>query len=177
MCIRDSPVGPIYGWFSKRGLCWLRLPVPGRTALRVPVLHSSVNDQRVAALRAALDRYFSGIRQDFEEIPLDLGAATPFRLRVWQALRDEIPWGSVMTYGALAERLGCSRAAQAAGQALKANPIPILIPCHRIVASNGQLGGYSCGPFWKRELLRVEGSLTQTILRVKARCATMRDDV
>ena len=102
--------------------------------------------------RAALFDYFDGSRRDFD-LPL-APAGSPFRTRVWAALRA-IPYGETRTYGDLAAALGS--AARAIGQANGANPIPILIPCHRVVAGNG-LGGYSGGdgPVTKRALLALE---------------------
>ena len=102
--------------------------------------------------RAALFDYFDGARRDFD-LPL-APAGSPFRTRVWAALRA-IPYGETRTYGDLAAALGS--AARAIGQANGANPIPILIPCHRVVAGNG-LGGYSGGDgaATKRALLALE---------------------
>ena len=102
--------------------------------------------------RAALFDYFDGARRDFD-LPL-APVGSPFRTRVWAALRA-IPYGETRTYGDLAAALGS--AARAIGQANGANPIPILIPCHRVVAGNG-LGGYSGGdgPVTKRALLALE---------------------
>ena len=102
--------------------------------------------------RAALFDYFDGSRRDFD-LPL-APAGSPFRTRVWAALR-EIPYGETRTYGDLAAALGSAE--RAVGQANGANPIPILIPCHRVVAGNG-LGGYSGGdgPATKRALLALE---------------------
>ena len=85
-----------------------------------------------------------------------LPGATPFRLRVWRKVMG-IPAGTVVTYGELARKIGCP-SPQAVGQALKANPIPILIPCHRVVSSDGGLGGFSAGTEIKALLLRLEGS-------------------
>ncbi|MBN2307734.1 MAG: methylated-DNA--[protein]-cysteine S-methyltransferase [Candidatus Hydrogenedentes bacterium] len=151
----DHPLGPIYGWFTADGLSRLRLPgtTPRR---RLALLHSSANDHRVWALHAALERYFAGLREDFAAIPIDLVRHTPFRQTVWEAARA-VPWGDTSTYGELARRIGNPKAARAVGQALGANPVPILVPCHRFLAAGGGLGGFSAGLHWKRELLRVEG--------------------
>ena len=120
------------------------------------VLYSSTNDGRVQKLHAALERYFSGQPELFEDIPLDFGKCTAFRYNVWTALR-EMPWGHTATYGELSERLGYgTRASRAVGQALHHNPLPIVVPCHRILAHNG-LGGFGAGLDWKRELLGIEG--------------------
>ncbi len=151
----SHPNGMLYGWFSPAGLQSLVLPSPGR-AVRIPVLHSSVNDARVRALSAALERYFAGLQEDFAAIPLDLSKGTPFRRRVWEAART-VSWAQWDTYGGLARRVGRPSAARAVGQALGANPVPIIVPCHRFLGAGGRLGGFSAGLHWKRELLRIEG--------------------
>ena len=151
----EHKLGRLYGWFSREGLRLLRLPTPDQRYNRIPVLHSSMNDHRVWALHAVLEPYFAGVRQDFSQIPLDLSSGTHFQSMVWHALRD-IPWGETITYGELARRIGMPGAARAVGQAVGANPIPILLPCHRVRAASG-LGGFSAGIEWKKELLSVEG--------------------
>lgn len=148
------PKGAMYGWFSDKGLRFLELPVPNQRKL--PLLHSFVNDHRVWILHEALERYFAGIREDFERVPLDFTGATPFQEKVWRAARN-VSWGTVSTYGALAKMLEKPNAARAVGNALGANPLPILVPCHRFLRTDGQLGGFSSGLEWKKELLRVEG--------------------
>lgn len=153
----DHPRGAIYGWFTLDGLRALRLPTDETRFDRVPVLHSAVNDQRVWALHDALDAYFAGVRTGFEEIPLDLSGGTDFRQAVWQAAR-EIPWGERTTYGELARSIGRPQAARAVGQALGANPVPIVVPCHRIVGGDGDLRGFGCGLDWKRDLLAIESA-------------------
>jgi methylated-DNA-[protein]-cysteine S-methyltransferase len=101
-----------------------------------------------------LARYFAG-SADFHTLTLDLHG-TPFQLRVWQELR-RIPWGATISYRELARRVGRPQAFRAVGQANGANPIPIIIPCHRVIAANGSLGGYSSGLERKRWLLKHEG--------------------
>ncbi|HQI76946.1 MAG TPA: methylated-DNA--[protein]-cysteine S-methyltransferase, partial [Candidatus Latescibacteria bacterium] len=97
-----------------------------------------------------------GTRRDFP-FPLDWDQGTDFQRRVWRALLA-VPWGHVVTYGELAQRMGIPvGASRAIGQANAANPLPIIIPCHRVVAAGGRLGGYSGGLETKRFLLRREG--------------------
>ncbi len=109
-----------------------------------------------AKMAAELELYFDGVLSEFKtNIYLDEG--TPFQKVVWKKLLD-IPYGQVTTYKELAESVGRSGAARAVGNAVGANPIPIVIPCHRVLASNG-LGGYSCGIGIKKDLLRIEGAL------------------
>jgi len=98
--------------------------------------------------------YLAGERKTFD-LPL-APEGTPFQRRVWAALRD-IPWGEVRTYKDIARVVDCPRGFQAVGQANHANPIPILIPCHRVVAADGSLGGYGGGSALKKALLAAEG--------------------
>ena len=88
--------------------------------------------------------------------PLDFSGASPFELAVWNGLRA-IPLGVTQTYGELARTLHRSQACRAVGQACGANPVPILIPCHRVLAAGGRLGGFSGGLEWKVRLLQIEG--------------------
>ncbi len=104
-------------------------------------------------VRRQLDAYFSRRRRRFD-LPL-APRGTPFQRRVWRAL-TEIPYGQVISYGELARRVGNPRAARAVGAANGANPIAIIIPCHRVVAANG-IGGYGGGLEIKRRLLALEG--------------------
>ena len=155
----DHRMGTIYGWFSPRGLQHLHLPHAETGAVRRSVLHSSVNDSRVWALHASLERYFAGLIETFDAIPIDIESATEFQRDVWQAARGVL-WGSTSTYGELAERMGKDKgSARAVGHALGQNPLAILIPCHRFLGADGSLHGYAAGLEWKRELLRVEGAL------------------
>jgi len=107
-----------------------------------------------------LDRYFAGGKPVITELPLaPIGGA--FRQGVWGVL-CEIPYGTVMTYGAIAKRLGC-RSSQAVGGAVGHNPISIIIPCHRVVGSNGSLTGYAGGVQTKIKLLELEGMETSKL--------------
>ena len=108
---------------------------------------------------AWLDRYFAGEAVSPRELPLNL-AGSPFRRTIWQLLMED-PYGHCITYGELAaaytRRTGVPRmSAQAVGGAVGANPIPIVIPCHRVLAAGGRLGGFSCGLEVKRRLLALE---------------------
>ncbi len=102
-----------------------------------------------------LGEYLGGAAVRLDHLPRDV-AGTRFQFAVWDAL-TRIPRGQVITYGELARRIGRSGAARAVGAALKANPLPILVPCHRVVASGGRLGGFTPGLSIKRALLRIEG--------------------
>ena len=101
--------------------------------------------------------FYRGERTDLKDVPLDLGGATEFERRVYAATR-RIPFGKVATYGQVAKAIGQPNAQRAVGQALGRNPIAVVIPCHRVVASHG-LGGFTGGLHWKRKLLRFEGVL------------------
>ena len=149
--------GPIYGWFSNRGLRFLVLPTKALAGRHVYLLHSTVNLTWGRRLHTAFERYFAGMEETFGGVPLDLESGTPFQRTVWQTAR-KIPWGNLSTYGDLARLMGHTKgAARAVGQALRANPVPILVPCHRFIAADGGLGGFSAGLDWKRGLLRIEG--------------------
>ena len=100
--------------------------------------------------------YLEGRLKEFQT-KLDLSSGTPFQISVWRELL-KIPYGTVTTYGEAAKRVGNSHAARAVGNAVGANPLPIIVPCHRVVATNG-LGGYSGGLDIKKNLLRTEGIL------------------
>lgn len=106
-------------------------------------------------LRVALDRYFGGELEAFDSIELEF-SGTDFQMRVWEELR-RIPYGEVISYGELAIRIGSPNATRAVGNANSRNPIPILIPCHRVVAGGMRIGGYTGGLRRKIDLLRLEG--------------------
>ena len=103
-----------------------------------------------------LQTYFDGGKATFSD-ELDLSRATPFQRRVWEAARL-IPYGETRSYAWVAQQVGKSRAARAVGQALAKNPLPVIIPCHRVIASDGKLGGFSDGVEMKRRLLYLEAS-------------------
>ena len=148
-------MGPILGYISEKGLNNLALPT--WRCRRDFTLEAPPDHVLARVLSYALEGYFAGQPEDFAEIPLDLLQATQFRRRVWLTAR-EVPWGETCSYGEFAERMGRSRgSARAVGQALGANPVAIVVPCHRILAADGSLGGFGAGLRWKRELLRVEG--------------------
>ena len=119
------------------------------------------SDRELAGVRDALDAYFAG-EGDPHDLPVDLSlVAAPFRRAVLETLHDEIARGQVVTYGGLASRAGNPRAYRAAATACARNPIPILVPCHRVVPGSGGLGNYGGGPERKRALLELEGFLSR----------------
>lgn len=119
----------------------------------VPVLRSAELDD----VRRALDRYFGGKRLDFD-LQVDLGDLAPFHRRVLDATA-RVPAGRVATYTQIATRAGSPRASRAAGNALHNNPVAIVVPCHRVLRTDGSLGGYGGGLPAKEWLLRHEGAL------------------
>lgn len=107
------------------------------------------------ACRQVLE-YLDGKRRIFD-VPLQ-PAGTPFQLKVWQALQS-IPYGEVRTYGQIAAAIGCPKASRAVGMANHCNPLPLFIPCHRVIGSDGRLTGFAGGLEIKEKLLRLEGFL------------------
>ena len=158
--IVDSPIGELLVAASNRGVAsiWFdpdpaedleRLArIAGPRVLRAP---RSVDDAR-----RELDEYFDGKRRTFD-LTLDLRALPPFTLEVLQQLA-RVPYGKTTTYGALAQRVGRPRAARAVGTVMNRNRIPIVLPCHRIVGSSGDLTGYAGGLDRKITLLELEGA-------------------
>jgi methylated-DNA-[protein]-cysteine S-methyltransferase len=120
-----------------------------------PVRSASETAEVVAQLRA----YFAGRRRRFD-VPVDLSHVTPFVRRVLTATM-QVPAGNLVSYGDIARRIGQPRGSRAVGQALGRNPIPIVIPCHRVIASGGRIGGYTGGLAVKKRLLRLEGVLAE----------------
>ena len=148
---------------SDHGLVELLMPVAGRdraeAAEAVRALYPGVEGENEVTRRAAglLEEYFAGKRVTFD-LPLDDGGFTRFERDVYQKVAG-IPSGRVMTYGEVAAAIGRPRAARGVGSAMAANPLPIIIPCHRVVGGSGALTGYSApgGVKTKQELLVMEG--------------------
>lgn len=103
-----------------------------------------------------LTEYASGKRVDFSDVPVDLSGYGKFQAAALSACQ-QVPYGELTTYGDLANMAGSKRAARAAGSAMASNNMPIIIPCHRVIASGGKIGGFSSGLELKRTLLRLEG--------------------
>lgn len=151
----ETPLGRIDLTFTEHGLCSLEFSEGGATVRSGSDSPPPSLGPVMEVTQKELADYFAGIHTDFLALPLDI-RGTPFQLRVWRAL-GAIPWGRVISYRELAARLGNPPAARAVGQALGANPIPIIIPCHRVIAADGSLGGFRGGLDRKRWLLRHEG--------------------
>ncbi|MBN0044007.1 methylated-DNA--[protein]-cysteine S-methyltransferase [Streptomyces actuosus] len=106
--------------------------------------------------------YFAGARRDFG-LPLDWSLVSGFNRQVLRELASGVPFGSVVGYGDLARRVGQPGAAQAVGTAMGANPLPVVVPCHRVVESDGGIGGFGGGLETKRKLLALEGVLPEPL--------------
>ena len=157
----DTPVGRLLVATNERGLCRISFdPEPEReldslaTAFGARVLRSAKPNDPV---RRELDEYFEGARREFD-LAVDLTPLPAFQRSVLEEL-VLVPYGGVDTYGGLAQRIGKPRAARAVGGALNRNPIPIVVPCHRIVGASGSLVGYAGGLERKQALLGLEGAL------------------
>jgi methylated-DNA-[protein]-cysteine S-methyltransferase len=159
----DTPVGQVVVAATERGL--VRVALPDQAVEDVLTRLAEEISPRVIAYprrldeaRRELDQYFAGERKRFE-LPLDWRLSHPgFYRRVLRATA-KVPFGEVITYTDAAERAGSPRAFRAAGSALGSNPIPIVVPCHRVVRSGGDLGNYGGGPEMKRFLLELEHAL------------------
>ena len=158
----DSPFGPLLLATTKRGLVRVGMPnqdfaelldeIARRVSPRVLELPSQLDDAR-----RQLDRYFESDLHEFE-LPLDWRLTTGFRRRVLRAT-NRIPYGQTRSYMQMAKSAGNERAVRAAGTALGSNPIPIVVPCHRVLRTGGGLGGYGGGLEMKQSLLTLEGAL------------------
>lgn len=160
----DGPFGPMTAGASERGVCLLSFGSPDRLRRELSGLGAECPDTipaadhpHLARLALEIDQYFDGARATFS-VPLDL-PGTAWQRRVWRAL-TEIPCGRTLTYGTLAAHVGNARAARAVGLANGANRVAIVVPCHRVVATGGGLGGYAGGLERKSWLLDHEAAMT-----------------
>nr|WP_320131730.1 methylated-DNA--[protein]-cysteine S-methyltransferase [uncultured Holophaga sp.] len=151
----QSPYGPMWAALTEMGRL-RQLAFGGLDPRATMPLPPRVHQETFKFLQRQLDSYFAGTLRTFT-IPLE-PAGTPFQVQVWEQLQT-IPFGSTLTYQDLAERLGNPQAAQAVGAAVGANPIAILIPCHRVIGADGSLRGYAWGLEIKEALLIHEGAL------------------
>jgi methylated-DNA-[protein]-cysteine S-methyltransferase len=159
----DSPVGELYLAVTPAGLACIayddqdrdRLERRFASELSPRVL---VSARATEPVRRELEEYFDGARQAFD-VAVDLRLMSPFVRKVL-TVTARVPFGEVSTYGAVAARIGRPSAARAVGAALGANPIPIVMPCHRIVGASGKLTGYAGGLHRKEFLLQLEGEPT-----------------
>jgi methylated-DNA-[protein]-cysteine S-methyltransferase len=159
----DSPFGPLLLAATRRGLVSLAFPEQDVDSV-LERLARTISPRIVEApaslehVRRELEEYFSGSRRAFE-LALDWTLVRGFGRRVLR-VTSQIPYGGVLSYAEVAADAGSPRGSRAAGNALGSNPIPIVIPCHRVLRSGGVLGGYGGGPERKRWLLELEGAVT-----------------
>jgi AraC family transcriptional regulator of adaptative response/methylated-DNA-[protein]-cysteine methyltransferase len=162
----ETPLGDMIAGVTGTAVCLLEYPDRRLVQAQLETLQRRLGRTTVAgdaplldALRRQLDEYFAGERRDFD-LPLSY-PGTPFQLRVWDALRS-IPYGETRTYAEMARQIGAPGAARAVGHANGLNRIAIVIPCHRVVAAGGGLGGYGGGLWRKLRLLENEGAAPLT---------------
>lgn len=165
----DTSLGTCAIAWSDDGLTWVQLPEKTRAVTRARLLDKATNvgpratpdttppwvARAITLARAHLD----GRPQDLSTVPLDLSGVTPFVAKVYQALQ-KVPPGRTVTYGELARTVGSPSGARAIGRAMARNPIPIFVPCQRVLAANGEVGGFSAygGAVTKARMLALEGS-------------------
>jgi methylated-DNA-[protein]-cysteine S-methyltransferase len=154
--IVDSPVGELFVAATDRGLCRISYHPDGMEDVLARTFGPRVLRSPLDEIRRELDEYFEGTRRDFD-LPLDVRVA-PFHADVLEELA-RVPYGRTDTYGSLAAKVGRPRAARAVGTVMNRNPIPIVLPCHRIVGANGSLTGYAGGLDVKLRLLQLEGAM------------------
>lgn len=144
----DTPLGPMA--LAEENGAIIRLYLPNSPTPRLmphPTPLLEAGEQQLL-------EYMAGQRKEFD-LPLNL-QGTPFQKKVWAALRA-IPYGQTRSYQDIAQAVDCPRGFQAVGMANRSNPIPILIPCHRVIGADGSLGGYAGGLMMKQSLLHIEG--------------------
>lgn len=158
-----------WGWMgvaeSPEGLAAIVLPQTSRVDVATALgkegggFDGTSSSSLLREARKQLMEYLAGSRTSFD-LPLDLSRGTAFQQRVWKTL-GAIPYGQLWSYRGLASRVGGVQYARAVGGAVGANPLPIVLPCHRIIAQDAGLGGFSSGLPAKRKLLALEGSLSR----------------
>jgi methylated-DNA-[protein]-cysteine S-methyltransferase len=153
---QDSPYGVVTVVVSEAGVREIVLPDDDAARAAPPDGDAGRPDPDVAG---QLDEWFAGRRTAFD-LPLDLDGVEGFRRAVLETLAERVAWGETVSYGELAEMAGRPRAARAVGSAMRNNPLPFVIPCHRVIAAGGRIGGYGGGRNavdLKRRLLANEG--------------------
>ncbi len=153
----DSPAGPLLLIVSEKGLVGLEFDRGNFPPKKNKGVVWQKSDSKTQSYLRELREYFDGKRREFS-FPLDL-RGTPFQVKCWEALLS-IPYGETRTYAAIARAVGQPQAFRAVGMANNRNPIAIVVPCHRVIASDGTLCGYGGGLDVKRKLLELEGALS-----------------
>jgi len=157
----DTPVGPMMVAATDEGLVRVALsaddPMVEELAATISPRVMEV-PSKLDAVRRQLDEYFAGKRTTFS-LQIDWQLSRGFRQMVLQTLFRQVHFGEVVTYRELAEQVGNPKASRAVGSAMATNPVPIVVPCHRVLRSGGSIGNYGGGVEMKRQLLTLEGSL------------------
>ena len=151
--VHPSPIGPLT--LVARDGCLVRLIMENQVHAVAPPPGSRYDDGSFAEMTRQLDEYFAGARTDFDMSMAIEG--TEFQMKVWTQLRA-IPYGQTISYGELARRVGSPHAYRAVGTANGHNPLAVVIPCHRVIAGDGSLGGYGGGLDRKKQLLSLEAA-------------------
>jgi methylated-DNA-[protein]-cysteine S-methyltransferase len=160
--LKGTPLGTVYLAISPRGLVALNFGISEESFLAEVEKRTGVqpvrSSEQVVEVEGQVAAYLTGERTQFD-IPVDLASLTDFQRQVLEAT-SQVPRGQVTTYAEIARRIGRPKASRAVGQALGSNPVPLIIPCHRVVAANGALTGYSGGGGieTKARLLALEGA-------------------
>ena len=158
-CYLDTPIGELLLAGEDDALSMIGFPKGSMR--RDPDPDWIYNEKPLAKARKQLDEYFDGARKDFD-LPLKL-SGTEFQVSVLNALQN-IPYGETVSYGEIAKRIGRPKAVRAVGAANGRNPIPIVVPCHLVIGSGGDLTGFGGGLDTKEALLRLEAENTQDLL-------------
>jgi len=152
-----TEMGPVWILSTRQGLRGLGLgerEAPSEREARALGILYVKRPRWTDPARRALEKYFAGLMPALD-LALDLAVGSRFERRVWEATR-RVPYGSLVSYGTLARRLGLPGGARAVGNALGRNPVPIVVPCHRVIHGDQSIGGFSSGLRWKRFLLELE---------------------
>jgi methylated-DNA-[protein]-cysteine S-methyltransferase len=160
-CVFDTPIGACGIAWSEHGITRFRLPEATRAATERRMARGAQEAEpppRIANVIAEVLRYCAGTKIDFTSVALDMPDVVAFHRQVYEAARA-VGWGETASYGDLAREIGAPGEAREVGQALARNPIPLIVPCHRILTSDGKLGGFSApgGTATKERLLALEG--------------------
>jgi O-6-methylguanine DNA methyltransferase len=154
----ETPLGRMWAATSEKGLVQFSIVDDSEEflkELKARIKADYIEDpSKFMELRGQLGRYFQGERLTFSG-PFDM-RGTSFQIKVWKAIHS-IPYGKLMSYGGIAKQIGSPKAVRAVGNAVGDNPIGLIVPCHRVVSSNGGIGGFGGGLDWKRKLLAQEG--------------------
>jgi methylated-DNA-[protein]-cysteine S-methyltransferase len=162
-CLFDTAIGPCGVAWNRHGVTRLQLPEvdAGATERRLSARAEKASEATPTTIDqviADIQGYMTGRNVDFAAVAIDLTGVGPFQRKVYEAARF-VTWGQTVSYGELARQTSSPGAARAVGQALSRNPVPIIIPCHRVLAKDHRIGGFSAhgGTFAKERLLALEG--------------------